>query len=366
MSSSPKLNRRVVIQGAAAAGAVTLLSPAALAQQAPIKIGFGMSLTGGLAGGGKQSLLAFEIWRDEINAKGGLLGRPVQLIHYDDQSNPANVPGPLRQAHRHRQGRPRGLGLCDQPDHPGDADRDAEEPGLHGPVRHRRERQVQLRPLFLDRPERPGRKARANARLPRGRRGPEPQAADHRAHRRRRRVRANRDRRRARDRGDGRLQDHLRPQLSAEHRRLRADRPRGRGDQPGCHLHRLLPAGFGRPHPGRQRDRREATDVRRRHDRARLHADQGAARAAAQRHRQLRDLRARADHEIPRRGRVPENLSGEGAGRRRRPARLFPSAVRLCADAGARPGGERGRQPRPRASSPTRCARGRSTPSSAR
>ena len=93
MSSSPKLNRRVVIKGAAAAGAATLLSPAALAQQAPIKIGFGMSLTGGLAGGGKQSLLAFEIWRDEINAKGGLLGRPVQLIHYDDQSNPANVPG---------------------------------------------------------------------------------------------------------------------------------------------------------------------------------------------------------------------------------------------------------------------------------
>jgi branched-chain amino acid transport system substrate-binding protein len=92
MSSSPRLNRRVVIKGAVAAGAAALVSPA-FAQQAPIKIGFGMSLTGGLAGGGKQSLLAFEIWRDEINAKGGLLGRPVQLIHYDDQSNPANVPG---------------------------------------------------------------------------------------------------------------------------------------------------------------------------------------------------------------------------------------------------------------------------------
>jgi branched-chain amino acid transport system substrate-binding protein len=59
----------------------------------PIKVGFGMSLTGGLAGGGKQSLLAIEIWRDEINAKGGLLGRPVQLIQYDDQSNPSLVPG---------------------------------------------------------------------------------------------------------------------------------------------------------------------------------------------------------------------------------------------------------------------------------
>src|SRR5271156_2437144 len=58
----------------------------------PILIGFGMSLTGPLAPGGKQCLLAMEIWRDEINAKGGLIGRPVQLVYYDDQSNPANVP----------------------------------------------------------------------------------------------------------------------------------------------------------------------------------------------------------------------------------------------------------------------------------
>ena len=34
-----------------------------------------------------------EIWQEEVNAKGGLLGRQVQLINYDDQSNPANVPG---------------------------------------------------------------------------------------------------------------------------------------------------------------------------------------------------------------------------------------------------------------------------------
>jgi len=58
----------------------------------PIKIGFGMGLTGGLAAAGKQALLAIEIWRDEVNAKGGILGRPVQLVYYDDQSNPATVP----------------------------------------------------------------------------------------------------------------------------------------------------------------------------------------------------------------------------------------------------------------------------------
>ncbi|WP_428490046.1 amino acid ABC transporter substrate-binding protein [Rhodopila sp.] len=59
----------------------------------PITIGFGMALTGGLAPNGRAALLAMQIWEQEINAKGGLLGRPVKLVYYDDQSNPANVPG---------------------------------------------------------------------------------------------------------------------------------------------------------------------------------------------------------------------------------------------------------------------------------
>jgi branched-chain amino acid transport system substrate-binding protein len=33
-----------------------------------------------------------ELWREDVNANGGLLGRPVQFVSYDDQSNPANVP----------------------------------------------------------------------------------------------------------------------------------------------------------------------------------------------------------------------------------------------------------------------------------
>ena len=59
----------------------------------PIKIGFSMAMTGGLAANGKSALLAQKIWEEDINAKGGLLGRPVKLIYYDDQSNPATVPG---------------------------------------------------------------------------------------------------------------------------------------------------------------------------------------------------------------------------------------------------------------------------------
>jgi branched-chain amino acid transport system substrate-binding protein len=59
----------------------------------PIKIGFSMSLTGPLAANGKMSLTAMQVWEDDVNAKGGLLGRPVKLVYYDDQSSPTQVPG---------------------------------------------------------------------------------------------------------------------------------------------------------------------------------------------------------------------------------------------------------------------------------
>jgi branched-chain amino acid transport system substrate-binding protein len=77
----------------ASLAALGLAAVATLAQAAdPIRIGFGMSLTGPLAANGKMSLLAMQIWEDEVNAKGGLLGRPVKLVFYDDQSSPAQVP----------------------------------------------------------------------------------------------------------------------------------------------------------------------------------------------------------------------------------------------------------------------------------
>jgi branched-chain amino acid transport system substrate-binding protein len=82
---------RLVAAAAALGLSLAMAGPAPAAE--PIKIGFGMALTGGLAGGGKSALLAMQIWQDEVNAKGGLLGRPVKLIFYDDQTNPAVVPG---------------------------------------------------------------------------------------------------------------------------------------------------------------------------------------------------------------------------------------------------------------------------------
>src|ERR1700704_3278823 len=68
-------------------------SALALAQSAPVKIGIGIAQTGTLGGGGKAALPAREIWVEDLNARGGLLGRKVELLAYDDQSNPATTPG---------------------------------------------------------------------------------------------------------------------------------------------------------------------------------------------------------------------------------------------------------------------------------
>ncbi len=73
--------------------AVVFLSPSPADAQEPIKIGFSVSLTGGLASSGKAHLLSKQIWEKEINAKGGLLGRPVKLVYYDDQTSASTVPG---------------------------------------------------------------------------------------------------------------------------------------------------------------------------------------------------------------------------------------------------------------------------------
>ena len=80
------------VRGALAAVLLGCLAPAANAAQ-PLVIGFGIELTGGLAPNGKAALLAMQIWAEETNAKGGLLGRPVKLLYYDDQTNPSTVPG---------------------------------------------------------------------------------------------------------------------------------------------------------------------------------------------------------------------------------------------------------------------------------
>ena len=79
--------------GATALANCRMLAGAACAQsREPIKIGYSMSLTGGLAPNGRSALLAQRIWEEDTNAKGGVLGRPVKLIYYDDKSLPSEIP----------------------------------------------------------------------------------------------------------------------------------------------------------------------------------------------------------------------------------------------------------------------------------
>jgi len=95
MSKATKLgtiSRRRLLATASAGAAMLGLTTSVGAQQPPIRIGMSMPQTGGLAGGGKASLLGIEVWRDDVNAKGGMLGRKVELVVYDDKSSASETP----------------------------------------------------------------------------------------------------------------------------------------------------------------------------------------------------------------------------------------------------------------------------------
>src|ERR1700733_15097590 len=59
----------------------------------PIKIGYCLSLSGGPAANGQTARLAHQVWQERVNARGGLLGRDVELICVDDKSDSTTVAG---------------------------------------------------------------------------------------------------------------------------------------------------------------------------------------------------------------------------------------------------------------------------------
>ena len=217
-------------------------------------------------------LAALEIWRDDVNAKGGLLGRPVELVYYDDQSNPANVPGIYTK-----------LISVDKvdlllgpyatnmiaPAMPLIMQQNKMTIGLLGVGINRHfkyPRYFSMLPLGPD-----GVNEFSDGFFDDGRRA-DPEAADGRDPRRRCRVRPHRGGRRARDRQGARLRHRLRQGLSAEHHRLRAGRSRRPGDQSRSRVRRRLSARHGRHRAGRERGQSRAEDVRRRDGRAVHHA----------------------------------------------------------------------------------------------
>ena len=61
------------------------------AARTPLVIGASVSLTGDFADPGKAVKNGYELWADTVNAKGGVLGRPVQMKIVDDTSSPNQV-----------------------------------------------------------------------------------------------------------------------------------------------------------------------------------------------------------------------------------------------------------------------------------
>ncbi|WP_293865391.1 ABC transporter substrate-binding protein [uncultured Alsobacter sp.] len=86
--SLTNLNRRHLLAGSAAIAGLGLLPRTAFAQGAPIKIGTLTPLTGSGGPYGPVMVKAVKAVADEVNAAGGVLGRKVEIVSEDDQTNP--------------------------------------------------------------------------------------------------------------------------------------------------------------------------------------------------------------------------------------------------------------------------------------
>ncbi|MDI4236230.1 amino acid ABC transporter substrate-binding protein [Bradyrhizobium sp. Arg237L] len=76
----------------AAAVTVAALAPAAFGNAAePVRIGVALSQTGNLADSAGPYFKGLDLWREQANARGGLAGRPIEFVVYDDRSDPATA-----------------------------------------------------------------------------------------------------------------------------------------------------------------------------------------------------------------------------------------------------------------------------------
>ena len=57
----------------------------------PVKLGVALSQTGNLADSAAPYFKGLDLWREQANARGGLAGRPVEFVMYDDRSDPATA-----------------------------------------------------------------------------------------------------------------------------------------------------------------------------------------------------------------------------------------------------------------------------------
>jgi branched-chain amino acid transport system substrate-binding protein len=71
--------------------AVSASTSGTVASKDPIKVGLSISETGPSAATGEYQLKGYQLFVSQLNKRGGWLGRPVQLVVYDDQSNPGTA-----------------------------------------------------------------------------------------------------------------------------------------------------------------------------------------------------------------------------------------------------------------------------------
>ena len=57
----------------------------------PVRVGVALSQSGNLADSGELFKRGVDLWREDVNRRGGLLGRPVEIVLYDDRSDPATA-----------------------------------------------------------------------------------------------------------------------------------------------------------------------------------------------------------------------------------------------------------------------------------
>ena len=93
--TAPRASRRAVLAGLAAAAGTAGLAPLHAAET-PVRIGFSIARTGYLGVASPVMLHSIELWRDQVNASGGLriagsASRPVELVYYDDESDPTKA-----------------------------------------------------------------------------------------------------------------------------------------------------------------------------------------------------------------------------------------------------------------------------------
>src|ERR1700745_2427416 len=75
----------IILAGCSSGGSATSSSTA------PLKIGISLSLSGDFSDSGKAAERGYDLWAEQANKAGGILGRKVQLTIHDDASSPDQV-----------------------------------------------------------------------------------------------------------------------------------------------------------------------------------------------------------------------------------------------------------------------------------